>query len=129
VVLPQSEAKSLLGTGRVPKIALTGTWDPTQAEISQVEASLNQVAVLSRKGPPYSVIRDPERYFRQYLGLLAGARKLIYVSAYCGFNYEKPPSYWQSKLFEIDDGGTCVWQALYDVSTNKFISLSVNGVA
>lgn len=128
VVLPQSEAKSLLRGGMIPKTALTETWDPSQSEISLLEANLNQVATLSQRKSSYQRIEHPQNYFHQYLGLSQGHRKFIYVNAFCAELDSEPPPIWRSKLIVIDDGGSCVWQALYDMSANKFIRLSVNGV-
>lgn len=128
LILPQSEAKPMVGKTMEPKLVTTGTWDPTETEVGPLEANLNQIANLSHANSSYRRIEHPEKYFRQYLGLLAGSRKFIYVNAFCGINDGKPPREWRSKLVVIWDGGSCVWQAIYDVSTNKFISLSVNGV-
>jgi len=131
VVLPQTEARRLIGAqllGLPDKIA--GTWAPKQDDVSAMEANFHQVSVLSRKYQPGRQVENPIEYFRQYLGLLAGEKKRIYVSAFCGLNNNSlAPKYWRDHLFMISDGGSCVWQALYDVSAREFVGLSVNGFA
>lgn len=130
VILPQSEAEALVGIkllGLSSKV--TGTWQPTQSDVAGPEANLHQVSDFPRSNFAWERIEHPEKYFRQYLGLAEGPRKLIYLSAYCGEGNGQAPGYWREHLFEIDDGGSCVWQALYDVSSRKFIGLRVNGLA
>ena len=131
VVLPQTEAKTLIGTevlGLPGKI--TGTWEPKQDDVAGMEASFHQISDLSRKGFSGRQVGDPARYFRQYLGLLQGDRKLIYLNAFCGFNNNSlAPKNWREHLVVIYDGGSCVWRAIFDVSTKRFVSLSVNGFA
>jgi len=131
VILPQSEGKFLIGIrplGLSNKV--TGTWQPAQADVDAAEANLKQISVFPKSNYAWLPIEHPERYFRQYLGLLQGARKLIYLSAYCGEDdYKRAPYYWRDRLFMIADGGDCVWKALYDVAAKKFVSLSINGLA
>jgi hypothetical protein len=54
---------------------------------------------------------------------------MIYVNSFCGIDNGQPPKGWGAHLEEIMDGGNCVWQALYDISTKRFVALSVNGRA
>ena len=131
-VLPSTEARDVeiwysnQGAKRV-----TGTWSPNQADIDLAESRLSQVHELSiRSKMEYRIIEHPEQYFRQYIGIVQSNRKRIYLSAFCGMEngVQVPPSYWHEKLFEIEDGGSCVWQALFDVETRTFIELRVNGV-
>jgi hypothetical protein len=131
VVLPQSESKPLLGEKRfADQAAASGTWAPSQSDVDGLEINLSQIEELSRKYSPYRRVEHPENYFRQYMGLLVGGRRMIYVNAFCGMiNNGQPPKGWGEHLEEIMDGGNCVWQSLYDISTKKFIALSVNGRA
>ena len=130
VLLPESEVKfgkawySRQGPNRV-----TGTWQPTPAEIGDLENDLLQIRDLSKKSRLESQqIEHPERYFRQYLGIIQGQNRHIYLSAFCGVNEGLPPAYWRNRLFMILDGGNCVWQAVYDVKSSTFVELRVNGL-
>jgi hypothetical protein len=70
-------------------------------------------------------IRDPRRYYRQYVGVIVSGQKLIYINAFCE---EHPPSSWQQKLVDDCDGG-CNWGVLYDPTTAEFSHFGVNGIA
>jgi hypothetical protein len=130
VILPQAEAEVFVGHRvGLAQIPIDGIWEPMQSDTDNLEANLGQVTELSRKYELDRRIEHPERYFRQYLGILEGDRKLIYVNAFCGIDSGRPPKAWQARLINLYDGGSCVWQAIYDNSTQKFVSLSVNGVA
>ena len=131
VLLPASEAKAV--AAEYPKSgpkSITGVWEPTQADIDGLESNLHQISELSRKGKsPWMQIEHPESYFRQYVGVLQDGQKRIYVNAFCGFNGGQPPQtpYWKNHLYIIYDGGSCVWRAMYDLSSKTFLELSVNG--
>jgi hypothetical protein len=133
VLLPESEAKAV--AAMYPKSGpsrITGTWEPTNADIDGLEANLHQISGLSLKGKlPWIQIEHPENYFRQYIGVLQAGNKRIYINAFCGFNGNQPPSspVWRNRLFIISDGGSCAWQSLYDPSSKKFIELRINGIA
>jgi len=64
------------------------------------------------------------------VGVLQDGHKRIYVNAFCGFNGGQPPQtpYWKNHLYIIYDGGSCVWQSIYDISSKTFLELSVNGL-
>ena len=111
------------------QVAVSGTWAPSQADVDELESNLNQIQDLSQKYSPDRKVEHPEKYFRQYLGVLEGDRRTIYVNAFCGIDNGQPPKDWRKQFEEIMDGGSCVWQALYDISTKRFVALSVNGVA
>jgi len=129
VILPQTEANTLIGArlfGLRGKI--TGTWEPKRDDVAELETNFNQVTALSRKNSPGPEVDNPASNFRQYLGLLAGRRKLIYVNAFCLDNNGMQPNYLRYLFQGIEGGGSCVWRALYDVSEGKFVGLSVNPV-
>jgi hypothetical protein len=69
--------------------------------------------------------KDPRQYYRQYVGVVVGGRKLIYVNGIC----VKPSSYWTRKLEDVCDGGACFWGVLYDPASGEFSHFEMNGVA
>lgn len=124
------ERAAVLPPGGAREIAKGGTWQPTKEEVAELEASLEQVSHLKAENWPASSnvhIDHPERYFRQYIGVIRSGKKQIYVNAFC--SEIGPPPDWQKRLVDILDGGTCVWQAVYDPSAKRFLSLRINGVA
>jgi hypothetical protein len=125
VVLPPGGAGDLAKR----EIEKHGAWEPTKEDIDGLEVSLGQVSQLKPEDWPASSsvrIEHPERYFRQYVGVVRGGKKMIYVNAFCS---EIAPLDWQKRLVVILDGGACVWQAIYDPSAKRFRSLRINGVA
>jgi hypothetical protein len=128
VVLPQSEAKTIVRHKLLEEsMEISGTWMPEQSDVDVLESQFTQVTELSRKNSAGRQVQHPETYFRQYVGVMEGSRKLIYVNAFCWIDNGNPPRDWRIQLIEIWDGGSCVWQALYDVSAKRFVAVSVNG--
>jgi len=102
-------------------------WQPTEAEIGGLEASLPLVPHLRAENwlPRYDLrIEHPEQYFRQYIPVLRKGKRLIYVNA---FRDESPD--WRQHLVIISDGGTCCWQAYYDPTAHAFLMFRINGEA
>jgi|HubBroStandDraft_1064217.scaffolds.fasta_scaffold113570_3 hypothetical protein len=108
---------------------ITGSWVATEKEIDALEADYREIVALSRTKPSGQRIDHPERYFRQYVPIVQAGQRRIYVNAFCGIENHKPSPYWRDRLVTIMDGGSCVWQAIYDVGSDKFIELDVNGLA
>ena len=83
----------------------SGAWKATEGDLAGLEAALPEIATLPIEGWPAKLhIDHPEAYFRQYVPILYGDQKLIYVSAFCD---DPPPHYWHSKLVVVIDGATC----------------------
>ena len=104
-----------------------GGWQPTEAEIGGLEASLPLVPLLRAENwlPRYDLrIDHPEQYFRQYIPVINKGKRLIYVNA---FRDEIPD--WRQHLVVISDGGTCCWQAYYDPAAHAFLMFRINGQA
>jgi len=100
-------------------------WEPTVADINDLEANLSQIAALSSKEPDVNQhIDDPGQYFRQYLAVAVNGRKIIFVNALCSV---EPGDSWRKHLIVVMDGGKCYWNAVYDPATQKFSDLVVNG--
>jgi hypothetical protein len=116
VLLPGSEAAQL---GRA------GSWQPTQADLDGLEANLSHISDLKAKGwKPAKRIDHPERYFRQYLGLLNAGKRMIFVNAFCNAQSSFD---WRSRLLLVMDGGSCYWHVTYDPAAKKFSGLEING--
>lgn len=124
----QQEARFvLLPASAAGSIAKEGTWKPTQLDIDGAEASISQVSGLRAEGwSPAIHIDHPERYFRQYVPIFRSKQRRLYVNAFCD---EKPPADWRTRLFEVSDGATCYWQALYDPATKTYSQLTINARA
>jgi hypothetical protein len=101
-VLPLSEGPHLLGAGA------TSYWTPRAADLRELEADL-----------PRSIAG----YCRQYIGIVRGGRRLIYVngfSAAVASEYAHEKFDWHKHAVFVDDGGTGFFEADYDLKTHKF---------
>lgn len=127
VVLPESAAKELAHATYRPGIEhMDGSWMPADADVRTLESHLSQVENLRSRGEKDgSQIRNPERYYRQYVGIMAGKHRFIYVNAFCE---NPPPKYWKQHLVDVLDGGDCFWGTVYDTVSAEFSDLQVNGV-
>jgi len=91
-----------------------------------MESRLSRISRLrTRSGIVGTRIGHPNRYYRQYLGIIIKNRKFIYINGLCE---DKPPESWREMLNDVCDGG-CNWGVVYDVATGKFSHLEMNGVA
>jgi hypothetical protein len=111
----------------VPKAKIEG-WEPTVSDMNDVESRLGQITALSKKDPdPNRNIDNPGAYFRQYGAVLIDGRKAILINAFCPSGQDKSEM-WRKHLVLVSDGGQCYWRALFDVSTQRFTKLEVNGL-
>ncbi|MGO9796229.1 MAG: hypothetical protein ACLPLZ_09055 [Terracidiphilus sp.] len=126
IVLPQSAGN--LGSFRLfGDDTQLGSWMPSQADVEGLEANLSQISALGETGwKSTRHIESPERYYRQYMGVTARRKRLIYINAFCD---DPPPPDWKTRLLVVADGWTCYWQVFYDPVTKQFSNLTINGRA
>jgi hypothetical protein len=98
-------------------------WTPSADDIKQMEARLGsldaELALASRH------TRSLNDYYRQYIGVALGNRRLIYINA---LHQRGVDSMWQRQAFNICDGGLAAWGAIYDVDAASFEDFRTNGV-
>lgn len=104
-----------------------GFWTPSVGDILNLEEKiaeyLSQNSSEFYRQPP--VWERLHEYRRQYIGFEHGGRQIIYGNYFCnngGIN-------WQQELVIVIDGGECFFQIEYDVESELFIKLLVNGEA
>jgi len=94
-----------------------------------MESRLDRISLLRRAGLfTGKQIENPSRYYRQYVGIVVGERKLIYLNAFCE-KVVKQSGDWRKNPVDVCDGGDCFWSAVYDTSSGEFSDLQVNGIA
>jgi hypothetical protein len=71
------------------------------------------------------VVKNPARYYRQYLGIVIGARKLIYLNAFL-LDKNEISSASRSRLVRYCDGDAAFWGAMYDPETHEFTLLEID---
>lgn len=126
-LLPETEAENIKRLcSRPGPPEFQGTWKPAESDIQMMESRLSRISRLrTRSGIIGKQIQHPERYYRQYLGIIIKNRKFIYINALCD---DKPHDSWRETLKDVCDGA-CGWGVVYDIATGKFSLLEMNGVA
>ncbi len=129
VVLPSANARALMDQcSRATPPEFSGTWEPEPEAILALEEGLRAIETLEPKlcCLPGVRIQDVSVYRRQYVGVVIGGRKLIYINA---FHRDVVADEWKTRPIVACDGGVTFWGALYDPGTNEFFDLAINGVA
>lgn len=125
VLLPSHEAKAVARRySEARSERITGSWDPTKAELDGLEASLSQIPEMKINGLDSRIhIDNPEQYYRQYVAVFVEGKKRIFVNAICDAELL---SDWHHRLVIASGGAKCFWQALYDPATSQFSNLRIN---
>jgi len=108
----------------VPRIS--GTWQPSENQIRQLEADFHLLDAHKDDAccNPGASLKNPLRYYRQYVGVIRGGRRLIYINA---FREPAPPD-WRTAPVVVCDGGDGYWGVLYDPALRTFSQLAFNGI-
>lgn len=102
---------------------ITGSWHPNKNDIQRLESRLPLISSLRSAGELNGVqIQHPDRYYRQYIAVVVGSHKMIYVNAFS----DDPLPPWRTGLVDVCDSGPSGWGVLYDPITGKFSSMRVN---
>jgi hypothetical protein len=106
---------------------VTGTWQPTFAQIAALEPKLSDY--LTAQLVPYSKERPSAAdYYRQYGGLVVNGRQIIYVNGfYRGLLLTAPQTAWLTRPELICDGGIIAFGIEYDPATGAFNHFAFNG--
>ena len=123
VVLAVKSARQT-GMTSVGKAALDGVWVPNAGDVAAFESGL--VAHMTKSVPPAKkdLPSKLHSYKRQWFGVTAGTRKLIFGNFFC----RETPG-WEQSVIMVDDGGDCYFQLFYDVTSLEYLSLTINGNA
>lgn len=107
---------------------ISGGWQPTPGQIAKAEALLPSLVRANRRP------KEPLGY-RQYLGVVIGGRRMIYVNVFPRWLVERrelagiAPQDWRTVFVSVCDGGDGFWGAVYDPETLRFSSPRFNGAA
>jgi hypothetical protein len=143
-VLPGRESRQLSQLCSRPGPKVAGGWQPNRGDINALDKRLFLVSKLASTSGMVGIhIAHPERYYRQYVGIVVEHRNLIYVNAFStapsalgiddpkqfGSGFEgvsELPSDWRERLVNPCDGGIMFWGAVYDPKTQQFFDLATN---
>jgi len=127
VVLPASESEAALRLcSRSGPANVEGSWDVPTDVVVTLKQDFHKLSRLKATGCCFlgGRIRNPESYFRQYLGLVVGGKRVVYVNA---FKSAATHPRWQSAPVGVCDGGSDYWGVLYEPESRRFYDLAING--
>ena len=103
-----------------------GSWTPGAADIRALEALLP--AALAKRWPDRDWSGFPDKWARQYVGILRGGRRLLYGNFVPRDVAGEAPGV-EHEAIIICDGGPSFFGAEYDVSGGTITHLAFNGRA
>ena len=109
---------------RLDSTAYDGVWLPSEGDIAAFEAGLAAHMTKTVPAKNKALPSKLKSYKRQWVGLIAGGKKLIYGNFLCS---EHPG--WEQHVIMVDDGGDCYFQVFYDVTSREYRDLRINGEA
>ena len=135
VIFPQERALELTRQcGRPVPQHVTGTWTPYAATIAQLERELTPALQQALDRTPSLDQKMPRasEYYRQYGGLIAGGRHIVYVNGFHETYVSRTASIglssrsWRHRAVWVCDGGYAFFGAEYDPATGQVSALVFN---
>lgn len=122
----------ILSVTSAPYLFPKGTqfWTPTEKDIAPLEISFRMLAAKTPV-PHASSGSAPDNianYYRQYIGIIQGGKKMIYINAFRA-TMEKNFPYWRKQPVFVMDGGNGFYHVTYDVEAHRFGKVQFNGYA
>jgi hypothetical protein len=99
-----------------------GSWMPSRLDISELEKRLPDF-IARHTALDRSVTRD----YKQYVGIIRGGRRLVFLSAFSIPEDAVSTPEWQQKPIIWGGGGNTVWRVQYDPQEKTFDEFEVNG--
>jgi len=130
-VLPESEAikAGRLCSRRSPG-TIEGTWTPDAATVQRIESALPPIlqAALNKNLRLNARAANADDYYRQYVGLVIGGRRIVYVNgAYSSIMNRPRPVPWGTEWINASDGGQLFFDAVFDAQSGTLLSFDFNG--
>ena len=95
---------------------------PSRLDISELEKRLPDF-IARDTALDRSVTRD----YKQYVGIIRGGRRLVFLSAFSIPEDAVSTPEWQQKPIIWGGGGNTVWRVQYDPQEKTFDEFEVNG--
>ncbi len=137
-ILAPDRAAAMVGRGLGPQgETVDGSWTPAAEDVERfldklperLEAGADrrgvEVAARLRERPAGADV-PPGRYRAQIVGLTVGGKRFLFANFFCEGGAGGSEN-WEEDLVMVRDGGTCYFQAWFDVETGEYPRLTING--
>ncbi len=102
--------------------SVSSSWMPTRSDVAELEERLPDF-VAHQSGFHRSVAGD----YKQYVGIVRGVRRLIFVNAFSIPDGAPVTTDWKSRPIVWGGGGDTVWRVEFDPQQKTFEAFEVNG--
>jgi hypothetical protein len=126
------QARSLTTQCVRAPITIEGVWQPTPADIAQLETVLGEVlSEKLRASPPMGLAVVPQGYYRQYAGVFLEGfqeKQFIYINGFHEQYLRMAPfgGEWRTTPVVVCGGGQWNFGALYDLDAKQISSFEFN---
>ena len=98
----------------------TEYWTPDVKDINRIEPVMK--VYLAKEGK--RVFKKLASYKRQYVGILQGNQRILYINFFCGDEKD-----FRKREIYVMDGGDCYFRIKINLETKKCFDLYINGDA
>ena len=134
-VLDSTQASSLVTQCSRWAPTISSAWNPRDSDIANLEHNLGAIQGLTADSGSIIGVRivNPSAFLRQYVGVVIGTKRFVYVNAFPLAEFEEWPSSvqrpdWRREPYIVCDGGESYWGVLFDPVTCTFWGLATNGI-
>ncbi len=102
------------------------TWQPTDADVDKMEASLPKTLEGLAQARQVNFAGLLRNWQRQYVGIVRGGRRLIYGN-YFPLDDTNELAQWRKQPMTVCDGGPRFFGAEFDVAAERMTRIDFNG--
>ncbi len=113
---------------------VTDYFDLSPAEVAKLDSSFRKILTVRSEGCCIvrSTVKNLDQYAFQYIGVMIGKEKYIYINAFYVGTGNKPDSAFKDWILDpviACDGGEHYWGVLFKIKDATFSGLAINGIA
>lgn len=107
-------------------------WVVEETQINLLHKNFNKIKEVRAKLCCWTngIIENIEEYGYQYVGITIKKKKYIYINAFhtSMFDFDNIGNKWKTKPIIVCDGGDYFWGILFNLETQEFEQLAINGI-